>query len=155
MGRKLTLKEREELQVRHKKERNGKVRDRIKAVLAYDDDYSYSEISRILLLDDETIRRHVEDYFKKNKLKPESGGSKGHLSERQSKELISHLLENTYRHVKDICSYVRETFNVSYVVSGMTKWLHAHGFRYKKPNAVPAKADKSAQKEFIEFYDEL
>lgn len=56
----LTSAERQKLMVRHRKERDGRVRDRIKAVLAYDDGYSYSEIARILLLDDETIRRHID-----------------------------------------------------------------------------------------------
>jgi hypothetical protein len=39
--------------------------------------YSYSEITNILLLDDETIKRHEEDYFKRHKLAPENGGSHG------------------------------------------------------------------------------
>jgi predicted ArsR family transcriptional regulator len=64
MEKMLTSKEREKLVVRHRKERDGRIRDRIKAVLAYDDGYSYSEIAGILLLDDETIRRHIEDYVK-------------------------------------------------------------------------------------------
>ncbi len=37
----LTLMERQKLIVRHRKERDGRVRDRIKAVLAYDDGYSF------------------------------------------------------------------------------------------------------------------
>lgn len=155
MGRKLTPTERAKLTRLHKKERNGKARDRIKAVLAYDDGYSYLEISRILLLDDETIRRHIKDYFDKNKLAPESGGSNGYLNQQQSEKLMVHLKEHTYRYVKEICSYIKKTFNVCYCISGMTKWLKAHGFRYKKPNAVPAKADSEAQKEFVEFYEEL
>ncbi len=65
MEQKLTAQERAELQIRHKKERDKRVCDRIKAVLAYDDGYSYCEISRILLLDDATIRRHIDDYFSK------------------------------------------------------------------------------------------
>ncbi|NKC10859.1 MAG: hypothetical protein GKR94_01210 [Gammaproteobacteria bacterium] len=72
----LTPSERDKLIKSHRKERDGRIRDRIKAVLAFDEGYSYSEISRILLLDDETIRRHVDDYFSKAKLKPENGGSK-------------------------------------------------------------------------------
>lgn len=52
--------QRERLRLRHRKERDGRNRDRIKAVIAFDDGYSYSEIARILLLDDETIRRHIE-----------------------------------------------------------------------------------------------
>jgi predicted ArsR family transcriptional regulator len=67
MEKMLTSKEREKLVVRHRKERDGRIRDRIKAVLAYDDGYSYSEIAGILLLDDETIRRHIEDYVKDKK----------------------------------------------------------------------------------------
>ncbi len=60
------------LQKCHKKECDGRIRDRIKAILAYDDGYTYSEIARSLLLDDETIR-HIDAYFSKNKLKPENG----------------------------------------------------------------------------------
>jgi len=105
MGRKLTSKEREELIKRHRKERDKRKCDRIKAVLAYDDGYSYSEISHILLLDDETIRRHIADYFSRNKLSPENGGSESHLNTDQSAKLKAHLKENTYLYVKDICRY--------------------------------------------------
>ena len=56
MEKLLTAKEREKLITRHCKERGKRICDRIKAVLAFDDGFSYSEIARILLLDDETIR---------------------------------------------------------------------------------------------------
>ena len=155
MERKLKAQERKRLLKSHRKERDGKVRDRIKAVLAYDDGYSYSEIARILLLDDETVRRHIKDYFSKNKLAPENGGSKSHLNKAQTVKLKAHLQEHTYLYVKDICTYVRKAFKISYTISGMAKWLHANGFRYKKPHAVPAKADKHLQKKFINTYKRL
>ena len=75
MDRRLTLEELKNLIASHKKERDGRVRDRIKAVLLYDKGYNYSKIAEILLLDDETIRRHVQDYFSQHKLAPENGGS--------------------------------------------------------------------------------
>lgn len=155
MERKLFVKERQDLIAHHRKERDGKIRDRIKAVLAYDDGYSYSEIARLLLLDDETIRRHIKDYFSKNKLAPENGGSESYLNETESLKLKAHLSEVTYLYVKDICAFVKDTFKKSYSISGMTKWLHANGFRYKKPHSVPAKANKEAQEEFIKFYEKL
>ncbi len=155
MERKLSPKERTTLIACHCKERNGKVRDRIKAVLAYDEGYSYSEIARILLLDDETIRRHIKDYFDKNKLSPKNGGSESHLNQAESLKLKAHLAEVTYLYVKDICVYVKQVFNKSYSISGMTKWLHSNDFRYKKPHAVPAKADKVQQKKFVTFYKKL
>jgi transposase len=155
MGRKLTSLERAQLINHHRKEKNSKIRDRIKAVLAYDDGYSYSEIARILLLDDETIRRHIDDYFSKHKLSPESGGSTSHLNEIQTTELLKHLEEKTYLHVKDICAYVRNIFGMSYKVSGMTKWLRYHNFRYKKPHGVPSKANSEKQEAFMQAYAEL
>jgi transposase len=155
MGRKLTTQERANLIIQHKKERDKRVCDRIKAVLAYDDGYTYSEISRLLLLDDETIRRHVEAYFSIHKLKPENGGSTSYLNVYETERLKAHLHENTYLYVKDICAYVRKTFNKSYSISGMTKWLIANHFRYKNPHGVPAKADSERQKLFVEYYQSL
>jgi transposase len=155
MNQKLSAEERQYLVCKHRKEKNGKTRDRIKAVLAFDEGYSYTEIARILLLDDETIRRHIKDYFSKKKVKPESGGSQGHLDKKQSQELIAHLKLETYEYVKDICKYVKQTYKKSYSISGMTKWLKCHGFRYKKSHGVPAKANKEKQEAFIEYYNEL
>ncbi len=87
----LTSTERQKLIVRHRKERDARVRDRIKAVLAYDEGYSYSEIARILLLDDETIRRHIDDYQREKKLSTANGGSNAKLSDKETRELIEHL----------------------------------------------------------------
>lgn len=155
MKRKLNAQERAQLIKQHRKERDKKLCDRIKAVLAYDDGYTYSEIAKILLLDDETIRRHIHDYFSKHKLAPENGGSQSYLNESQTAELIEHLEEITYLHVKDICVYVKETYKKEYSISGMTKWLHDQDFHYKKSHGVPAKADTEKQVAFIEKYNEL
>jgi transposase len=37
----------------------------------------------------------------------------------------------------------------------MTKWLHGNNFCYKKPHAVPAKANKEQQQKFIKHYIQL
>lgn len=155
MINKLTESERQELLEKHRLERGKRTCDRIKAVLAYDDGYSYSEIARILLLDDETIRRHIDDYYSQSKLKPLNGGSDALLNDIDSKRLMTHLEEKTYLYVKDICIYVKSTFGKMYTVSGMTKWLHRNNFCYKKPHPVPAKANLEAQEIFIEKYKRL
>lgn len=155
MEKKLKPKEREELILRHRSERDGKVRDRIKAVLAYDEGYSYVEIARILLLDDETIRRHIENYHAEKKLRISSGGSISKLTDSETRSLREDLLEVTYLHVKDICEYVKQVYGKEYSISGMTKWLHANRFCYKKAHGVPAKADRKKQEEFIEYYGDL
>jgi transposase len=155
MPRHLLPSERIDLIKRHKKARDKRECDRIKAVLASDDGYSYSEIAKLLLLDDETIRRHVEDYFERHKLAPENGGSSSYLNEAQSANLLNHLREVTYLHVKDICAYVKKSYGVDYSVSGMTKWLKVNRFRYKKPHGVPARADTEKQAAFCDYYEKL
>lgn len=155
MDRRLTPDERKNLIASHKKERDKRVCDRIKAVLLYDKGYNYTQIAEILLLDDETIRRHVDDYFSIQKLISKNGGSQSYLSEAQSLELKLYLELKTFLYVKDICAYVKEIYQREYTVSGMTKWLQENNFRYKKPHGVPAKADLQKQEEFIAKYNEL
>jgi transposase len=152
---KLTTQERNNLIASHKKERDRRICDRIKAVLLYDDGYSYTEIAKILLLDDETIRRHIQDYKSIQKIKPENGGSESYLTAAEAFELKIHLELKTFLHVKDICTYIKEVYKKKYSVSGMTKWLKENGFCYKKSHGVPAKADTEKQAAFIEKYNEL
>ena len=40
-------------------------------------------------------------------------------------------------------------------MSDFNKWLHSHGFSYKKPKGQPHKADKQLQEEFKERYEEI
>jgi hypothetical protein len=48
MGTILNDEERKELLVSHKRERDGRVKDRVKAVLLRDEGMSYAEIARVL-----------------------------------------------------------------------------------------------------------
>lgn len=155
MDRRLTSDERKNLIASHKKERDRRMCDRIKAVLLYDKGYHYTQIAEILLLDDETIRRHINDYFTAHKLLPENGGSQSYLNETETLELKFYLELKTFVHVKDICAHVKETYQKDNSISGMTKWLKENNFCYKKPHGVPAKADAVKQAVFIEKYNEL
>ena len=69
--------------------------------------------------------------------------------------LITHLEENIYSSAREIIEYVWEEFEVMYSTAGMTNWLKAHGFSYKKPSITPGKADRKAQEKWIKEYEEL
>ena len=112
----LTDIEREQLKAQHRYERDGRVRDRIKAVLLYDKQWSPQEIAEALLISDQAVRNHIEDYKTSKKLKPENGGSVEKLSEEQSSQLEVHLQNHTYLYVKDIAAYVQATFKIAYTI---------------------------------------
>jgi predicted ArsR family transcriptional regulator len=54
--------ERNNLKVQHKMERDKRVCDRIKAVLLYDKGWNLKEIAEVLLLSDEAVGQHIQDY---------------------------------------------------------------------------------------------
>jgi transposase len=151
----LNASERDQLTAQHRKEKDGRTRDRIKAVLMSDSGWTFKDIAEALLLDQETISRHVKEYKEQQKLSISTGGSESKLSSDQAAEITKHLDEVTYLKVSEICIYVQEKYGISYTVNGMTNWLKYNGFSYKKPKGTPAKADPIAQKEFIEEYEKV
>lgn len=146
--KKLAVIERQELKAHHKQERDGRIRDRIKAVLMYDNGYSIAEISTVLLLSDEGIRKHLIDYHKDKNLKPENGGSYSKLTVVQEAELIVHLEDNNYVYARDIGLYIERQYGVIYTLAGVIKLLHRLGFSYKKPKLIPGEIDLAKQEEF-------
>ena len=91
----LSEQDRAQLRVQHKLERDGRIRDRIKAVLLSDEGWTPQQIAKVLLISDQAVREHIQEYKAFNKLKPESGGSEEKLSTEQSKRLMAHLEEYT------------------------------------------------------------
>lgn len=148
----LSEEQKEYLELRHRYEDDGRIRDRIKAVLLKSEGWKNKAIAQALRIHEETVRHHLTDWVNDEKLKPENGGSYSKLNDTQSRALESHLEETTYTRVIDICAYIKKTYGVRYTVSGLTKWLHQHRFSYKHPKTVPAKADIAKQEEFIKKY---
>lgn len=151
---KLTAKEKEQLEALHHRCKNGKERDRIKAVLLRSEGWTVPMISQALRIHQSTVIRHMGDY-REGKLTLASGGSDSNLDEAQTAELIKHLEKNTCQNTKEIISYIKARYQVSYSVPGINKWLHRNGFSYKKPKGYPYKASKEQQEKFISDYSEL
>lgn len=147
--------ERVQLIAQHKRERDKRICDRIKAVLLYDKDWSVGKIAEALLLSDDAVREHIAQYRESQKLKPENGGSFQKLSIEHSNNLVIHLRSHTYLYAKDIIAYVQSTWSITYSVPGMRNWLQRYGFAYKKPALVPGKANGQQQREWMAQYENL
>jgi len=151
----LTSEERSKLKAQHRFERDRRICDRIKAVLLSDDGWTQPMIAKALLVDDQTVGNYLKDYKESGKLKHESGGSAGKLTIHEAKELEIYLETTLYLHIHEICAYVEKRYRKSYTIPGMQSWMHNHGFVYKNPKGIPAKANPEAQEKFILEYENL
>src|SRR5690606_14012899 len=67
----------------------------IKAVLLFDKEWSVAAIAEALLLSEDAIREHINEYRESKKLKLENGGSTQKIFIEQSNELAAHLRSYT------------------------------------------------------------
>jgi transposase len=144
--------DKKELEVRHRTERDSRIADRMKAVLLRAEGWTQTAIAQALRVCTETVHDHLQDYIDSEKLKPGNGGSESKLNKTQTAQLTAHLEDVIYTKVKAICAKVYQSYGVTYTVSGMTKWLEANKFSYKKPKGTPLKADPEKQEAFVKVY---
>ena len=83
----LSYKEKIDLKIQHKAEKNGQVRDRIKAELLSNNGWNYVQIEEVLLLDDETGSKNMNEYRKAHKLHIKNNGSLSKLNIKQSRRI--------------------------------------------------------------------
>ena len=154
----LTDKEIAALKRVHRKQRDRRLADRIKAVVHLGSGWSVSQVAEALLLDETTVRNWLEKYQQGGTdelLTLCYSGKEPLLTEKQQQELAQHLDEHTYLASKDIRHYVKKKYHVAYSASGMKDMLHCLGFSYKKPTHVLGKLDSEKQEAFVEDYEKL
>ena len=157
-GIKLSENEKQELIRLHSSIKEGKIRDRIKAIILLNDGYSKAEVERILLITKRTILKIQNKYLKKGieaLLVDNNIGYEGKLTVEEKEELKKDLREKIFSTAKEVCEHVRNKFKKEYKSESMVQLLHRLGFSYKKTKQVPAKADKEKQKDFVKKYEEL
>jgi transposase len=153
----LTVDETNELRRAHRSAANKKDADKIKAVYLLSRGKSAREIAEVLMLDVDTVvnYRHLyESGGIENLLKNNYSGSEPMLSRAELQELSAHLEIQTYLTVDAIVEYVKQTYQVTYSVSGMRQLLHRLDFTYKKAKTVPGKANAELQQAYLDLLEE-
>ena len=129
------------------------VHRRMNVLLLLDDGWSAERIAEALYIDAETVREHRRLYERGGVAGIErlsDAGREAELGAEQCAALTAELSQRLYMTAKEVCRFVRSRFAVRYTPNGMTKLLKRLGFVYKKPKCVPAKADASVQRQFVE-----
>lgn len=158
MDYELSLSELAYLKQAHKRCKQRKKADRIKAVYLLGSGWKISSVKEALLLSEDTIRAYFKCYQSgglKDLLQNKHLGKASHLTDVEQKVLSNHLEEHTYARVADIIHYIEQEFDVIYSHSGVRRLLAQLGFVYKKPEKVPYSHDPTAQADFIEAYNAL
>ena len=151
----LSSQEIQELRSAHKSIRAKREAYKINAVILLGCNWTISEVSEALLMDEETIRSYFNKYIAggvASLLEIFHCGSNKKLNSEQILKLEEELENNVYLTTKEICAYVKSNFDIEYTVSGMTDLLHNLDFVYKKPKLVPSKSDIDAQEIFVGQY---
>lgn len=146
-----------ELRIAHKKTREKRLADRIKAVLMMHAGFTYSQIRQALLLDEVTVRRYWKHYQENGMtglLEYHYTGGTSRLTTLQEQELTSFFKEHTPQTAKAAVDHIQKTYDAIYSIIGVTKLLHRLGFVYKKPKVIPGKVDRLKQEIFLNTYRE-
>ncbi|MGY0408707.1 MAG: helix-turn-helix domain-containing protein [Polaribacter sp.] len=120
----------------HRTYKQIKHADKLKAILLLADGFSCVKVGKILLLDDDTIRKYRNAYLNQGAqslLTDNNNGTKALLSSNQLEALEKHSTKNVYPDSKGIVDWIKNKFGVSYTASGITNLLKRLGFVYKKP----------------------
>lgn len=155
----LTIDEVAELKKIHKTVKDGKSRDRIKAILLFDKGYTGREIAEVLLLDENTITSWRKRYLKRTNLTEylfnECRGYAGKLSSKEEVLVIKYVEEELITDSKQIRLFIESSFGKIYSRSGIIDLLHRLGFRYKQTTLIPSKMNPEKQKAFKDTYEEF
>ncbi len=155
----LSTDERHDLEacVRRQREDHGVAR-RANAILLLDDGESYPRISKLLYLDDDTIRSWYKTYRQDGWDALSINGWKGgqsRMTQAQEAALCDWLEARFCRSTAEIRVHISAEFGLHYSHSGCIKLLARLGFEYRKPKPLPRVAPTERQEEFIALYARL
>lgn len=151
----ISPKELSQLIVLHKKTKTLKDGDKLKCIIYYGKGWSWEQIKEALFISDGTIKSYLDYYEKgglKELLKNRHEGHHFKLSSEQEKAIVRYVEGHNILCSKQVCSYAKRKFGISYSGSGMTSMLRRLGFTYRKAKSRPSKANITSQRAFIKAY---
>jgi transposase len=142
-------KERIVLEEYHRACLDKRTADKIKAVLLIARGFTYTDIEKILLLDERTLNRYKNLYRREgiDGLAANNYQGSGYkLAEEQIVKLKEELNRAVYPTAEAVCEYVWGSFRIPYTAQGIAQTLHRLGYGYKKAKLIPGKFDSGNRK---------
>ena len=132
---------------------------RANALVLLDDGMSCEQVGKVLLLDDDTIRRWHGAFAqggRKALMRFEVGGSACSLNAAQQDKLVAWVRTTSPRSTRQIGAWISAELGVEYDSrSGLVALLHRLGLEYRKPEVIPRHLDENKQRALIALYENL
>lgn len=143
--------------------RDGSVAHRLarraNALVLLDDGMSCEGVSRVLFIDDDTIRswyRLYEQDGVDGLAGFSAGGSAARLNQAQQDQLCDWIAETLPRTTREVGGWIEREFGIVYESrSGLVALLHRLGMEHRRPQAVSRQLDPAKQAAFIAAYEAL
>jgi transposase len=155
----LSTEERAQLILLARQIKDAKTAIRIRVILGLDSGYTIREVANILLLDEDTVMKYKQKYDKRQFFSDWLGdaysGYDGKLTKAQEQAVGSFVTESTIADCAQVREWIKETYGITYTITGVTKLLHRLQFVYKQITLVPGKLDEAKQRVFLETYYQM
>jgi transposase len=151
--------ERSQLEALARTTKDAKTAKRILVILALDAGYRVKDVAKLFLLDEDTVTKWRNRYLRRRLftdwLATDHHGYDGKLTHDQQTALADYVEAETITDAATLVAYLKEHYDVSYTVTGVTKLLHKLGFVYKQTTLIPGKLDEAKQAAFKQAYEQL
>jgi transposase len=142
----------------YKKEVNKTRANRINIILLLHKGYSGVEISTILNLDQDTITKWKSRYLHRTDeaswLNDDYKPYVGKLSYSEISHLRKYVMTFLVGNKAELCSFIEQSFFVSYTPSGLNKLLHRAGLSWQTIHKLPGKCPIHRQEAWIKEFEE-
>ena len=132
---------------------------RANALVLLDQGMSCSDVAKVLLLDDDTVRTWYRLYEEDGFEGLASFGYDGcacRLNDQQQDRLKAWISETLPRTTCAVGAWIEQEYGIIYESrSGLVALLHRLGMEHRKPKAVSSKLDPDKQAAFIKKYENL
>ena len=114
----LTAEEKEELKKIHRKSRDARDRDKIKAIILLSEEYTIEEVARILLFNGDSIINWKKQFMARNNLTNwlacDYVAYAGKLTETEKQQVMTFVESNIISDSKQVQEFIKEKFNKKY-----------------------------------------
>jgi putative transposase len=133
---------------RLKREKDPKVRDRIRMIILLEEGYKQREVARIMRTTERTVytwkKRYEREGFEGLKTRKKTGRNR-RLSDDDLKDLKRRLKERDYWTTREVRNLIKDAFDVEFTLRHVSRILRKIGMNYQKPYVNDLKRPRDAE----------